>query len=109
MRIVNQCTDPKALKEPITWGGTSHTVTKVENGWRIDYAGNVAAMPSNNSITGTVISALVDGTTMYQMENLFFEGSGSKVVQGWLQCSQAEQSVVKTMGFGCFAADTAPY
>lgn len=109
MRLVNQCTDPKALKEPKMWGGTSHTATKVENGWRIDYAGDVALLPSNDSIQGTVISALVDGTTMYQQGNLFFAGSGSKVVQGWLQCSQAEQSVVETMGFGCFAADTAPY
>lgn len=41
--------------------------------------------------------------------NLFFEGSGSKVVQAWLQCSKAEQSVVETMGFGCFTAETAPY
>lgn len=109
MRIVNQCPDPKALRKPILWGGTSHTVTKVENGWRIDYAGDVALLPSNSSIQGTVVAALVDGTTMYQQKNLFFGGSGSKVVQAWLQCSQAEQSVVKTMGFGCFAADTAPY
>ncbi len=109
MRIVNQCTDPKALREPILWGGTSHTATKVENGWRIDYAGNVALLPANSAITGTVVSALVDGTTLYQQENLFFEGSGSKVVQAWLQCSKAEQSVVETMGFGCFTAETAPY
>ena len=91
------------------WGGTSHTATKVENGWRIDYTGDVALMPSNNSIPGTVVSALVDGENTYQQENLFFKDSGSKVVQAWLQCSQAEQSVVETMGFGCFAADTAPY
>lgn len=109
MRIVNQCTDPKALKEPIMWGGTSHTATKVENGWRIDYDGNVALIPPDGSIQGTVVAALVDGTTMYQQENLFFEGSGSKVVQGWLQCPQTEQSVVETMGFGCFTAETAPY
>lgn len=91
------------------WGGTSHTVTKVENGWRIDYVNAVAMLPSNDRIPGTVVSALVDGTTMYFGENLFFGGSGSRVIQGWLQCSQAEQSVVETMGFGCFAADTAPY
>lgn len=109
MRIRNQCTDPKALKEPKMWGGTSHTATKVENGWRIDYAGDVALLPSNDWIQGMVVSALVDGTAIYQGANLFFGGSGSKVVQAWLQCSQAEQSIVKTMSFGCFTADTAPY
>ena len=109
MRIRNQCTDPKALRKPILWGGVSHTATKVENGWRIDYDGDVALLPSNGMIQGTVVSALVDGTNIYHRENLFFAGSSSKVVQGWLQCSQAEQTVVETMGFGCFAAVTAPY
>lgn len=109
MRIVNQWPDPKALREPILWGGTSHTATKVENGWRIDYDGNVAGMPPDGSIPGTNVSALVDGTNMYYTGNLFFKGSGSKVVQAWLQCPQTEQSVVETMGFGCFAAETAPY
>ena len=110
MRIRNQCTDPKALKKPTMWGGTSHTATKVENGWRIDYAGDVALLPSNDwIISGMVVSALVDGTTIYAGENLFFGGSGSKVVQAWLRCSRAEQSMVKTMSFGCFTADTAPY
>lgn len=109
MRIVNQCTDPKALREPILWGGTSHTAIKVEDGWRIDYAGDVALLPSNDRIQGTFVSALVNGTNIYHRENLFFGGSGSKVVQAWLQCSRAEQSVVETMGVGCFTAETAPY
>ena len=109
MRIRNQCPDPKASQRPLMWGGTSHTATKVQDGWRIDYVDDVAVLPPNDRIDGTMVNAMVDGALWYLCSNLLFPGTGSKTVSAWLQCAQAEWPIIQAAQAGCFDKDSAPY
>lgn len=91
------------------WGGTSHTATKVEDGWRIDYAGDVAFLPAGGSIAGTQVGVTLDGQTRRFADNGYLAGTGSCVIQGWLQCPADEWEIVQAVEAGCFTADSAPY